>query len=103
MDNNLMEMLIKMMSGGGLNNQFQNQSQNQFQGQNQSNNTIYPQDNFEKNVQQHQSNFQTQNNILPLLLSLLNKNPSANIFSGKKDENKKAEVSSSALDDDVLL
>ena len=93
MDNNILEMLLKMLSNGS----------NQSNGEpfNPSNN-IYPQNNFTGQAQA-QDSFRNQNNILPLLLSLLSKNPSSNIFaSSKKEENKKAEVSS-ASNDEILL
>ena len=96
MDNNLIEILLKMFSSNTAQNS--NFQQNPaFQN--------YP---FESYSQMQNNNqvppFSNQNNLLPMLLSLLgNKAPSLNeIFSNKKDENKKAEISS-ASNDELLL
>lgn len=88
MDNNILEMIIKMMSGSFNNsNQTQTQQNNEFY-------TSYPQDGFSK----AQNNSHSQN-ILPLLMSLLNKNLTATV---QTSDNKKAEVTS-APSDEILL
>ncbi len=83
MENNILELLIKMMMGGAPQQHAQS--------------TSYPQDNF---VQTQNQNLQ--NNLLPLVLSLLNKNSSQPQTASKTDENKKAEVTS-ASSDEILL
>ena len=88
MDNNILELILKLMSGNlGPSNQAQNQQYQKF-------NTSYPQDGFSET--QSPNNYQTQS-ILPLLMSLLNKQPSV-----KTADNKKAEESS-APNDEILL
>lgn len=99
MDNNLIEILLKMFSPGfNQSSTFQNQSQNPaYQN--------YPFESFSQQNNSYQNNSYSQNNLLPLILSLLgNKSsPISEIFASKKeDENKKAEVSS-ASNDEILL
>ena len=85
MDNNLLEMLVKMMSPTQTSQPFT---------------TSYPQDNLDKS---RQEGFGYQNNMMPLLLSLLNKSQTSNTMGAdKKEENKKAEVPS-ASNDEILL
>ena len=107
MDSNILEMLLKLMSGSV--NTTTNYQPPPFQQENTfvSN---YPQDNFSaqqhyqtNNYTQNQNSFQSQNNLLPLLLSMLNKNSTASTSStDNKNENKKAEVTS-APNDEILL
>lgn len=88
MENNILEILLKMMSGA-----------NSSQQTNQAYVASYPKDNYQA---QNQFDF-GQNNMLPLILSLLNKSSQTNILNNNKnDENKRAEVSS-ALNDEILL
>lgn len=88
MENNILEILLKMISGANNQQQY-----------NQSYATSYPKDSYQG---QGQFDF-GQNNMLPLILSLLKKPSQTNILSNNKsDENKKAEVSS-ALNDEILL
>ena len=79
MDNNILQMLIKMLSPGG-------------QQVNQQNTTSYPMDFSQNQVET------SQNGLLPFLLSVLSKKDE----SASKQDNKKAELVS-ASNDEIFL
>ena len=79
MDNNILELLVKMMS---------QQSQPNNQGQNPSL-ANYPPEAFN---QQNTQNYGSNNNMMPLILSLLKNNSSlSNLLSNSSKTTKKAE------------
>ena len=85
MENNLIEMLVKLMSNSN-NSSEQNPA---F--------SYYPNQAYQNQTQNNQ------NNLLPLFLSLLgNKASVADIFSSNKEENKKTEINS-VSGDEILL
>lgn len=89
MENNLIEMLVKMMSNSNNASMQQNPAY-----------SYYPSQAYQNQMQNNQNG---QNNILPMLLSLLgNKSSLADTLSLNKDENKKTEINS-VSSDEILL
>lgn len=86
MENNLIEMLVKMMSNSNNSPQQNNPAY-----------SYYPSQAYQNQMQNNQ------NNMLPMLLSLLgNKSSIADVFSQNKEENKKTEVNSVSSDELLL-
>ena len=83
---NLIEMLVKMMSNSNNSTQQNNPAY-----------SYYPSQAYQNQMQN------TQNNMLPMLLSLLgNKSSIADVFSQNKEENKKTEINSVSSDELLL-